>query len=150
MMSDGRYRLRVSARNRTTGRRESATRTLPANTSLQEAQWQLQGLRQALVDGSLGQIPQSLSVSDYCEQWLKVKANRLRHNVAEQYVDRLVRHILPHLEHLPLASMHETRKRPNRRLDDPSSAASPPTQSIPAVSDEHPPVDPRRQLRIVS
>jgi integrase len=105
MMADGRYRLRVSARNRTTGRRESATRTLPANISLQEAQWQLQGLRQALVDGSLGQIPQSLSVSDYCEQWLKVKASRLRHNVAEQYVDRLVRHILPHLGHLPLANV---------------------------------------------
>ena len=45
-------------------------------------------------------------------------------------------------------AMHSARKRPSRPSDHPASAMPPPTKTIPAVSGEGTPADPRRQLRI--
>ena len=63
---------------------------------------ELERLREELVGGQPLQTQPNLSVLDYFEQWLRLKAKRLRRNVAEHYVDVLERHIVPHLGHLRL------------------------------------------------
>jgi integrase len=99
--SDGRIRVRASARHPQTNKPLTSRQlTLPAGTTLREAVARREQEIEAMQEQARAERQDSapvITLADYSEQWIMLKAARLKPRPAKTYAVTLALHILPHL-----------------------------------------------------
>lgn len=97
-LSDGRLRVRATCRHPETGARLSRQITLPEGTSLKDAETARLIEQGQLRQEALNPLAPVSTLSAYAEQWLLLKAARLKPRAVDTYITALG-HILPELGH---------------------------------------------------
>lgn len=95
-LADGRFKIDTTATNPRTGRRERVRRTLPAETTLDEALATIEGIKTE-IRGAQDEPSQRLTLGAYTEAWISRRAVRLKPSTVRTYRDTLSQHILPQL-----------------------------------------------------
>lgn len=107
--ADGRYKVRATARHPVTGKPTLNRRfTVPAGATLREVVAMRDAAIEELISGAQD-VPQAtapiITLADYSEQWIKLKAARLKPRPAKTYAVTLALHILPHMGEMEVTTI---------------------------------------------
>lgn len=110
--ADGRMRVRASARHPETNKPLTSRQlTLPAGTTLREAVARREQEIEAMLKQARAERQPAAPITtlaDYSEQWIKLKAARLKPRPAKTYAVTLALHVLPHLGEVEVIAITRT------------------------------------------
>ena len=103
-LSDGRLKVRVTAKCPTTGKMKYSQRTMREGATIAEAVELREELREKLKTPAQPTRPgpQITTLADYAEHWVARKERRWRPKTIDTTLRTLAKHILPEMGHLPI------------------------------------------------